>query len=285
MNILIKRLLITRPYSWIGIILIGLLSNIAITKRFILGGDLFWDIFTALIIWYVAIFLGEYLHRKIDKRGLTRPTIPLIFSVMLALILFYKNMAALIFLPIIILADTVYSMKIKNWILSRFSFMFRGILEVSIFLIIAFFHNNYAIYKFIPLLLIIYLLTNSRNLIGDIRDLKFDRYTFPNRYGVDVSYLVSLGFIIMSILLSPNLLVAFPIISIMLLIFLYRNAYILHKIFVISAAFFYMNYIFFILDENLILVNILFLATLLNFTYDLVPRKSNPKKKIYRYQK
>jgi hypothetical protein len=281
---LIKKLLITRPYSWIGIVLIAILANVMATNTFIIGVDLFFDIFTALIVWYTGIFLGEFLHRKIDKRGLTTPHIPIIFIIILSCILFYKNILTLVFLLIIIIVDFIYSMKVTNWFLSRFSFMFRGILEVCVFLIILFFHGNYNILKFLPTLLVIYFLTNSRNLVGDIRDIRFDCHTFPNKYGINMSYAVSIILILTSILLLPNFMVMLPLILLVPIILFSKNAYILHKIFVICTTFFYMNYILSFLEQDLIFTNILFVAVLLNFTYDLVPRKSNPKI-IYSYQK
>ena len=277
MSSLLYKLIITRPYSWISIILVGLLANVVVTKNFIININLITDIFVAILSWFIAIFIVEFFHKKIDKREPISPLLPILLIIILSFILLYRNAFTMLFLLIIIVTDLAYASKVKKWFLSSFSFMLRGVLEVCIFLIILFSHSFYSINEVLPLILAIYFLTNSRNLIGDIRDVKFDKFTFPKKYGIKTSYVVSFILILFSIIMINNLAVTTPLIIYLFILIFLRDAYLLHRIFVLTTTFFLMNHIMFLLRINLIFTNILFIAVLLNFTYPLVPRKSNPK--------
>ncbi len=284
MNFILRKILLTRPYSWVCVVLISILANVLSNGKFILDAVLFFDVFVAIFIWCTATTIVEYFHKKTDGRGLTHPLIPLISTIILIIIVIYRNFIAIVPLFVIILADIAYSMKIKSKILGQLSFMLRGILEVCTFLIIMFFHGNYSTAEFIPLLIVIYFLTNSRNLIGDIRDVEFDEYTFPKKYGTALSYVISILFIFLSIAIIADLSVTFPLILFLFTFLFSRNAYTLHRIFVAVTPFFYMNYVLSFLGESLIFINILFIAVILNFTYPVVPRKSNPKTtQVYNY--
>jgi len=151
--------------------------------------------------------------------------------------------------------------------------MFRGVLEISVFMSTMLFNMNYNIASYLPLILAIFFLTNSRNLVGDIRDVEFDKYIFTKRYGIRASYMFSVILIVLSILLLPDILLMFPIVIFMVIIPASRNAYDLHRIFVLSMTFFYANYISLSVGLSLFITNVL----LLNFTYPMVPRKSNPR--------
>ena len=277
MNALLKKIIITRPYSWVCIIFVAILANILSRGALILDNVLAFDIITALVAWYVATSMVEYFHGKIDGRGLTNPMIPIISSIIFAAILIFRNPVTLIFLPIILFADFIYSMKIRKWLLSRFSFMFRGVLEVSVFLSTMLFNMNYDIIIYTPLILAIFFLTNSRNLIGDIRDVEFDKYIFPKRYGIGASYMFSVALILLSILLLPDILLMLPMVLFIAVVPILKNAYSLHRIFVLSMTFFYANYISIVVGLSLFITNMLFVAVILNLTYPVVPRKSNPR--------
>ena len=286
MNSVIKKIVMSRPYSWAGIILLGILANILVNNGLFLGSGILIDVSTAFIAWIAATSIVEFFHRKIDGRGMTSPIFPIFFVAFFIIISVYNNVLTLILIVIIIVSDVLYSMKIKDCFFSAFSFMIRGVLEVCIFLIILLFHSYYNINEVIPFIVSIYLFTNSRNLIGDIRDVEFDKYTFPRRFGVTNSYVVAAILALIPVIIIPNLMITLPIILSLLTIPIVRNAYSLHRIFVLTTIFFYINYIISILNQSLILLNILFIGVLLNFTYDSVPRKSNPKSaQIYNYQK
>lgn len=265
-----------RPYSWVGVIFIALLANIISSGSLLYNLILFEDILVALGIWIMSIFLSEYLQRFTDKR--IKTVVPFIVMLMvLLLILYFKNPYTIVLLIFGILIGSLYGLKTKNLFISRFSFLFRGFLEILLFLIILFFHYYYDIYFVFSIILIIYFITISRNLIGDIRDISYDQFTFPKKYGVRVSYLVAGTFIVISIFLSNNLIVSLPLIFYLFLLILIHDAYFLHRFFVLTTLFFFVNYILCILNDNssIFISNLLFIGVALNFTYDLTPRKSN----------
>lgn len=267
---------IARPYSWIGAISIALLANVISTGNLTLNSALLEDVLITLVSWISAILLLEYLHRDTDKR--IRSLSPFIFIlIILILILAYKNPYTLILLFLAIPVGILYASKTRSWFISGFSFMFRGIWEVYIFLTILFFHHYYNINSVFYIILIIYCLTISRNLVGDMRDVKYDKFTFPNRYGLKASYLISGVLILIPIFLIKNLVVSLPLIFYLFLLALIRDSYISHRIFTLTTAFFLINYVAYFLNAYLCLafINTLFIATLLNFTYNLTPRRAN----------
>lgn len=267
---------IARPYSWISIVSIALLANVIATGSLVFNLALIEDVLIALGLWVLAILFLEYLHRHTDKR--IQSLSPFIFAlIILILILCYKNPYTLILLFLAILASLFYASKTKNWFIGRFSFVFRGVWEISGFLMILFFHYYYNVSSVFYIMLIIYFLTTARNLVGDVRDIKYDKFTFPKKYGLKASYFVSGILILISIFLTKNLIVSMPLIFYLFLLILIRNSYILHRIFTLTTAFFLINYIVYFLNSYLCLffINVLFIAVLLNFTYNLTSRKVN----------
>lgn len=265
-----------RPYSWIGVISIAILANVIANGGIEFNFTLTEDALIALGLWIMVIFLIEYLQRFTDER--IKTSLPFIASsIVLLLILYFKNPYTIILLVFGILIGSLYGFKTKDLFISRFSFMFRGFLEVLLFSVILFFHRYYDIYFVFPVILIIYFVTISRNLIGDIRDVECDQFTFPKKYGIKASYLIAGVLIIFSILLSKSLSVSLPLIVYLFLLALIRDAYFLHRFFVLTTIFFFVNFTLYFLNNHsfIFFSNLLFIGTLLNFTYDLTPRKSN----------
>lgn len=286
MAVLLRKLLLTRPYSWAGSILVGIMAHVISEGALILDPHLVLDIFAAFIIWVAMLLTSEYFHRKVDGRGFINPVPPIAFFILLAAVLFIGNLWSLLLLPVMFMVNYIYSLKIIDWPLSSLSFMFRGILEICIFIVVMLFHSNYNFSAVLPLLAAIFLVTNSRNLVGDVRDMEFDEYTFPKKHGIEASYFTSLLLLILSILIIWDWVVTLPLIIFAAIMLLWKNAYLLHRIFVISTIFFYANYTLSSLGQNLFILNLLFLAVMLNFTYPLVPRKSNPREGYsYNYKK
>jgi len=69
MNTLAKKVIITRPYSWICIIFVAILANVLSREALILDNVLAFDVITSLVAWYVATSMVEYFHGKIDGRS------------------------------------------------------------------------------------------------------------------------------------------------------------------------------------------------------------------------
>ncbi len=277
MNILVKKLIMTRPYSWVGVIMVAVLANVLATGALAPDFSLAYDIATAFLVWYVATSVVEFFHGKIDMRGMTSPLIPLVSLLPLLVLLWFGNPLTLPVLAVILAADLAYSMKTRDWPLARFSFMLRGVLEVAVLVIVLLFHGVYDFAPFLPLMLAVLLVTNSRNLIGDIRDMDYDKHAFPKHYGSGASYTVSVLLVLVSLALLQDILVMLPLLLMCGAMAVYRNPYELHRLFVLATTFFYANYSVSALGHGTLITNLLFLAVLLGMTYPMVPRKSNPR--------
>ena len=267
---------ITRPYSWAGVVSIAMLANIIAVGGVVFNIVLLEDILIAVGLWITIIFLIEYIQRFTDKR--IKSLLPFVVMLIILLtVLFFKNPYTMILLIFGVLVGLLYGLKTKDLFISGFSFMFRGVLEVLLFLVILFFHHYYDIHFVFPIILIIYFITISRNLVGDIRDVNYDQFTFSKKYGVKLSYLVVGALIIISIFLSNSLIVSLPLIIYLFLLILIRDAYFLHRIFVFTTLFFFVNYIFYFLNDysSMFFSNFLFIGVISNFTYNLTSRKSN----------
>lgn len=273
-----KELLLIRPYSLVCFGLIGLIANLLVRGAFIVDSLLIMDFFAPVFLWCANMLFSEAVQKDKNRIGLGYFAF---FSILFLAIVVYREFLAFAIVAIGLVLSYLYSIKNKNTILSPFSFVFRGFKEVLIFAIVLMFylHSFDALFSFISnnweITLMIYLVTISRNLIGDVRDVKADKYTFPKKFGVSSAMLVSSAIMLFVILLSPDLYVSFPIIAILILAAFKVNAYQLHKIYIISSTAFFMNYLFYILGYNLILINLFYVSVLLSLTYDFVPRKIN----------
>jgi SAM-dependent methyltransferase/4-hydroxybenzoate polyprenyltransferase len=270
-----KYALVIRPYTLINIAILSILPT------FLLNLGLSWntaiDVLTGILFW-VSIILGkEIVHKETDKREKINLIIPLITTIMLIGLISSINFYSLILLPMTLVTFALYSLKNKNWLFAPFSFLFRGFLEMLLLLLIMSFYiplttaiNNYS-----GLLLAIFLVTDSRNLIGDLRDKQKDKYTFPKKFGETTALILS-AILLLITALTFNITVSFPlIVTIILMIFLKKEYYNLHKIYVISTGFFLLNIISLVTIENTFLTNLGFLIVLFNFSYDYLPRSAD----------
>lgn len=271
-----NRLILLRIYTLPSLLLIGALAYFTFNKGPINGLELIIASAVPLLIWCAMIYVVEYFHRDIDGRitiSLIWSVIPFLIALGLSLIHDYRT---LLFFVVIVGSTILYASKKNAHKLSAFSFIFRGLVELSMFLLVGFFYEKQLSLLFAPIGLIvsIYFITISRNLVGDIRDTKYDKFTFPKKYGTKNSYIVS-GIVLLSAILFNNIWIAAPLIIPLVLIALQYNPYSLHKIFVISTVYFLVNQIAVVTGVSLILTNALFIFSLAFLFYESVPRKSN----------
>ncbi len=277
LNKFITQILFLRPYSFIGIISIVVLADVIINA--VTPFSLLVDSIAGLLLWMIAIFIGEYFHFKLDHRRL--PAILLLFAVALFLIIVLLNepKALSLFVAMLILC-LAYANKSRVKLVSPISFLIRGFLEVIIFLTIVLFHSHSLIglVNYWPQAILIYLITASRNLVGDVRDMKYDKYTFPTIFGKKMSYVVSITLIILSFIITPTPFILLPLLPIILLLLIDFPPYLLHAAYVISTFAVYLNYTIFLLNEKLIflfLTNLFFAGNILILTYFFTPRRAN----------
>ncbi len=268
-----NTVLLMRPYSMPNIIALAILANVFALGKLILDETLLRDAAIGVLVWILTVFLLEMFHMKIDNRKVSLLTF--IFSLLVVIILLYQNIYALLILCLLLFFDFIYSLKTKNWFLSPFVFIFRGCAEIGILSIILILHNQNPIdAKYFLLLAPVFFITVSRNMIGDIRDIERDRYTFPKKFGITTAYAVSATLLLVAFLLLQDFFLIFPLTPAFLMLLLRWNAYFTHSFFVVSTLFFTINYSAHLIGYNSILIFLLFLGFLLYFTYGAVPRKS-----------
>ncbi|MFA5931372.1 MAG: class I SAM-dependent methyltransferase [archaeon] len=122
------------------------------------------------------------------------------------------------------------------------------------------------------------MVTDSRNLIGDIRDITKDKYTFPNFVGEPLSRLLSIA-LLLPIFFMVNPALAFPLILVIVLIIILKDSYLLHKIYVQATGLFFINFISESLFGNTIISNLAFMVILFSNSYEYTPRDISKNKK------
>ena len=115
-------------------------------------------------------------------------------------------------------------------------------------------------------------------MIGDIRDVNYDNYTIAKRLGTNITYL--LGFIFLLLLFLANGLnyALIPLILIAILIVIRMHPFALHRIYILCSSFYFALLLISLSGNALLVVILLFISTMLNFTYNVTPRRSNREK-------
>lgn len=279
-------LVLIRPYSLMDLLLVFLLARVlSITNITFNYNDL---IFCSLYIflWMFLTLALEAKHRH-PYRKIISNKIPYTILAVSILISGYINIQSLLFIGFIWLSTYLYIKKEESEIMGLTSFLARGLYETSLFL--------FGVSLFIDLIelskvqlitgIVLFLLYAARNLIADVRDVDFDENTFTVRFGSKVSYIVSLIFYLISIVLLfrifSNFWIAFPVIVLAAILLVYDNGYALHRCSIIVTSFTAVNIISTIISPspiNIVYINILFMGVLSNLLfYESTPRKSNPK--------
>jgi hypothetical protein len=238
--------LLIRPYSLTAIIAIAILTNVFVEQPLKFNTILLKSILISILIWVSTVFLLEFMHKHTDNRKRI-PDIILCGTIGIVVFLLSSYVTALLLFGVILLCVFVYSLKAKNWLFSPFVFVFRGFVETGVILIILVLNNmpplsqNYLD----KLLLPIFFVTISRNLVGDIRDIERDKYTFPKKFGETATYLKK------------------------------TNGHSTHFMYIICTLFFLVNYIAVLTKSDLTTNFLLFIGVLFWMTYNEVPRSVN----------
>ncbi len=272
---------LTRVYSLGNVLLITILTiglnfgNISINSKFIE------TCLMGLLFWISCVFLLEFFHKSVDGREKFLDRYMLLIPVILLVsILLTTAPMAIIFFILALISVKIYSLKSKNLPISHIVFIFRPVTELGImFAAAAIYNYNLHNPELWILSLLVFLISISRNLIGDIRDVQFDRYTLPRKIGTNKTYLLSfLILLILIILCIFNALfyALIPLFLMSILIIIKLDPYVLHRIYIICSSFFF-AFLLPISEQSINLVIILlFISVISNFTYNITPRKSNP---------
>lgn len=284
MNMIKKYFLNLRPYSWIDLFLLGFLAKFFTASRFSLETYDLYMVGALLSLWFFFNLALEAKHNY-SYRGKISVVPAIIFLLIAIVIGIIVKPYSLIFIGASTLFVLIYLQKNRNALLGNCSSIVRGIISMSYFFFALAIYSSEFTKNAVVLGISIFLLSMSRSLIGDIRDIKHNREakkkTFPVTFGTKVSKtLIIISLLIVIILQSlyfNSIAVSLPIILFGIGLTFSRNGYVLHQLMILTTSFFSANMILFFVSENLLLLNILYVGIFLNFIfYPLLKRKSNP---------
>jgi len=274
---LLSSIFLTRPYSWIHSFLIGVLAAVIASQvnafSFIMAG------FESVLLYILLCSILETKHKEVGRPLLPRLTLLVVFVVSLLIAL--QTELSIAFYGGFVILSYLYSLK-KIEGFGLFSFVARGLMVITQFFVIFFIFNAQLSILPVVFALALALLMSARNLIGDIRDIKTDKTTFPAVFGKRASLQIcSLMLLLAAGLLAAigSYLLASLVILLLALILFIKNAFILHRVLIVyttiilSLALFQMlnNYLFILLIPVDALTNIYF--------YKKIFRKANSKTK------
>ena len=283
-SIFISNLMNLRPYSWADLLFIGLVAKVSVEKSFSFDIKDIAMLIGLLSLWYFYNLLLEWYKAR-EYRA--RPNLIIAFSFLalgIILGLIYSPLT-LIFSISSVFFVLLYLLKNKVTIFGISSPIVRGIIQSQYYLYALLFYSKNISNADITLSVLIFLMSASRALIGDLRDIvpdsKTNKNTFPVIFGVQAAIvlivILFLASIIIFISAFQNYLAGFPLILMIIAVMAYKNGYVLHQLMIIATTFVSVNLIALLLGDSLILFNLIFLGIFTNLIfYPLLSRKSNP---------
>ncbi len=236
-----------------------------------------------ILLWSFLTLSLEAKHKHSYRSRISWKT-PILILLFASTIALYHNYQSFIFLLLVCIFTYFYISKEKYRLLGFTSFINRGLYEAALYFFgVTLYLDIYDISSSHLLIgSIIFFLYASRNLIGDIRDIKFDKKTLAVKIGPRYSYLISLFFYLFSIIIllkiEFNFWMIFPPLIMTFLILFYDNGYSLHRSSILITSCVSLNIILLQSTFTLFFLNIFFISVLSNIIfYESIPRKSNPK--------
>lgn len=276
-----KYLVLIRAYSLVDVFFVFLLAKILSGARVFSFVDIYKS-FSLFFLWGFLTLSLEAKHRH-KYREIVPCFVPYVLLILASIISLFFNFQALLLIFFIWLFCFLYTQKETSVFCGSTSFLWRGLYQTTLFV---FFLTLYCDIRNISLFeiiigIVLFFFYASRNLIADIRDVIFDKNTFTVRFGVRLSYIISLFFYLIGIwllyLLFVNLMVIFPALVMSIVIIFYDDGFNLHRCSIIVTTFTLANIISMFTNSNLLLLNILFLSVLSNLLfYEKIARLSNP---------
>lgn len=278
-------LLNLRPYSWVDLVLLGLVAKFAfINSPAFEPRDLYLATAMLLLWFFYNIFLE--LVKGYQERG-TMSTLPAIASLLAATAIGYLgNSSTLVWALVSTVLVVAYLFKKRVRFFGLTNNLVRGLIQSSYFLFAASFYNTTLSQEIWLLALVILLLMFARSLVGDIRDIKHDyetkKSTLPATLGRSNAIILSVLAISAAALLSTltlgfNWVLSLPLCLFGLAVIFSRNGYVLHQLSILTTSAFAANLIFAFSGQDLVLINLVYVGIFLNqIFYPLLSRKSNP---------
>ncbi len=269
---------LTRVYSLGNVLLITALALATSSVHLTADPKFILTLIMGILFWVACVFTLDFMHKSIDGREKLLNKYILLIPLALLIIIFleYAPYAILIFIGAMV-SVILYSMKSKSTGVSHLLFLFRPFTEIGIIYSAAMMYGIDLYYQ--PLLLlsaVVFLISSSRNIIGDARDAKFDKHTtLPRKVGVNQTYFISAVLLLILFLINGLNYALVPLVFILALLIFRLHPYILHRIYILCSGFFFALLLSQLGVSPMIITMLLLVTSLLNFTYNLTPRVSN----------
>ena len=275
-----KMLSLTRPYSIPNVIFVALIAVALGASGLNFNETFLVSIIFSISFWIACVFFLDFQHKHDDGREefLSKANF-IIPSAIVIIVGLANNFYIILFFLASLATVKLYSLKSKKIWLSKISFLFRPFTEIGIIYSVALIHNypldNQLLFYFS---IMVYALTISKNIIADIRDEKYDKHTIAKKIGKTGIYSLSLLFLLIGIIMSFPKHEVIPLVVTAMLIIFGLNAYALHRTYTLTLSFFYALMLIQLTNDYFLVIMLLFLSTMLNYTYGITPRKSNIEK-------
>ncbi len=278
-NQLKNYFLLLRPYSLVDLFLVFFLSQFVALNTITYGIKDFFVSLSFFTFWAFLTFSSEAKHKH-PYREPVNTWFPYLFLIIPIIVSMIYRPLDLVFVFLIMISAISYINKNVPGILALLSFISRGVYQSFLFLFGFFLYTGGINLQSILVAAIIFSISAARNLIGDIRDIKFDEHTFAVKRGARASYWVAiLSYVLgagIGFYLFKNVVLLYPFLLQILVIIFFRKAYTLHRCSLTFASFLIVELFFTNNPLVLLFLNLLFTAVLSNFIfYNLVPRPSN----------
>lgn len=276
------HLLMARPYSWMDYPATVLLAKVQVTRSLELGAVDGANLVATLLLWFSLNWRLEaehnHAHRpKIDKFASEGAFAGAVF------IGAAVNPLSIIPAGLQYETSVLYSKKEgENKFLNATSFLIRGIGHGLVYLFSTLFYTSTITLTNVITGLALGAICASRNLIGDLRDIKYDERTFPKMFGEKTAKIVASGLKVSAAvglyLVTGSALVGLPLLVEAGLTLLYKNNQQLHRISGIGTVATMANAILATMGmfEGILLSNLVYGAGLVNLIfYNKIERRSN----------
>ncbi|MHA2283582.1 MAG: hypothetical protein ACXAC5_22295 [Promethearchaeota archaeon] len=246
----------------------------------------------SILMW---LFFNWYSDSSQKDRGRLVPPKLLIWSPLIITLVMSacQNILAIFFLLLHIAAIMLYPLKATRHMVGSLGPLIRGVtIFTQALFALAFIGGLPSItYDFVLMIIAISLLHVARNLIGDVRDIRQDRFEIPARFGFNVSlWIVRTVMIIISILTffikNGTFLIGLPLViqwiglEIIVLLISKENehiiGYLAHRLFIFTVTSACILIAFFCGVSGKVCIILIALMLLLQPTYTYLPGKQFP---------
>jgi hypothetical protein len=276
------HLLLTRPYSDAEYLMTTITTK-AIEKgpQFSLEPSDGLKSLAIFSLWAGLCWLLEASHKHEFRPKISKKAANAAYAIGAGIAAFF-NPSTIAFSALHYLSSVAYSKKEgKSWLLGAYSFFVRGAAQASVFAISQLLYSPALNLRHYALAAAVGAMTAARNLIGDLRDVKYDEKTFAVLYGRTPSDCVVAGLQLSAaalIAVAASPLASLPLVAQASLQFVCKNANKMHRLAVFSSSL-TLGIIAAVMggmEAAIVAGTVLAASAALNvFSYMKVPRRSN----------